>query len=755
MAKKVNLTRKNNYNSYSNYLYKSKKKPIIACIICVVILGIILAVFGIQMYHKNKIESAKTSVKKFASELCELTLVNNPYSDDDFDGLTNADEEKYNTNSLNTDTDGDGVKDGDEIALGLDPLNPDTDGDGILDGVEVIAKLDPKSNMTDGIDDLTREFTYECTVGEITAKISGNAFIYGTLIEKIKLIGFSANSSIITEAYEIYNENSFTSCIISFNVDKKYIGSDISIYKFDVNHGGFEKIKSTSNGDGTISAEITQYGTYMVAENSTISQEAQTRIHFLIDNSGSMYPEEIIPNSPENDVDFKRLDFAKELIEKFDDSYTVAISKFTKDYTFMQDFTSDKKVLNSTLDSIKTWDEDFNGTYIQSSLEKCMESFETTDEKTVNIIILITDGDSTEDTKPDVDYISNLAKEKNIIIITVSIGNNIDKTILNDIAKKTDGKYYSASDANLLGDIHNQIVTALNYDKVLINESGVGYAMYDTGFVPSVNGYSFEDFKTTNSDTMSFGLCTFARDWFTKNLSLKMSPLENEGGSCDGYDLTGTDFEKNLSKGKNLREFSFIAVTTTRFTDPATYLDFEDSKGTAFEVLDKVRNEALSKGWVEKRYAFKEKILDKDAANFLVLDLKNQYDNIVESYSRDEAEFYKAIDALNLKYSNTSSIGVSLNSGFSTLTNQLSDGIPAVLTIDGKYAVNAISIVRNASNPSEYVLKVYDPRYKDRTSEIIIKKSVNVSVAKDGTIKQIGVGYTASIDGENVAVTIY
>ncbi len=755
MAKRINLTRKNNYNNYSNYLYKSRKKPITIGVVFVVVLGIILGIFGVQMYSKRKLVSAKSKVKTFASQIQQLSSKVDPYSDIDLDGLTNAEEEKYNTNYLNTDTDGDGLRDGDEVSLGLDPLNADTDNDGIPDGLEILAQLDPKSPTTDGIDDLTREFTYENTVDEITAEVKGDAFVYGTLLEKIKLIGFSANSSIITDAYEIYNDHGFNSCKITFDVDKKYIASDISVYKFDVNHGGFEKIQSTVNADGTVSANITQFGTYMVAESSTISQEAQTRIHFLIDNSGSMYPQEIIPNSPENDTDFKRLDFAKELIEKFDDSYTIAISKFTKDYTFMQDFTSDKKLLNATLDSIKTWDEDFNGTYIQSSLEKCMETFGETDGKTVNIIVLITDGDSTESTKPDVNYISQLAKEKNIIIITVSIGNNIDKTILSSIAKQTDGKYYSASDANLLGDIHNQIVTALNYDKVSISETGIGYAMYDTGFVPSVDGFSFEDYATSNSDTMSFGLCVFARNWFTKNLTTKMSPLTNDAGSCDGYDLTGTIFEKNLASGKKLREFSFIAVTTSRFIDPTRYLNFENSKGTTLSVLDDIKIEALSKGWSQKNYTLDSEIMGFKSVNFLALDVVGKYEDIEATYGKDEASFYKTIEALNLEYYNTSKIGVSLNTGFSSLSNQLADGIPAVLVIDGKYAVNAISLVRNAQNPSEYVLKVYDPRYKDRVTEVNIKKNVNLSVAKDGTVKHIGMGYSATIDGENVAVTIY
>ena len=43
--------------------------------------------------------------------------------------------------------------------------------------------------------------------------------------------------------------------------------------------------------------------------------------------------------SSENDVDFKRLEFAKNLIDKFESHYQVGICKFTGSYKKMVDFT--------------------------------------------------------------------------------------------------------------------------------------------------------------------------------------------------------------------------------------------------------------------------------------------------------------------------------------------------------------------------------------------------------------------------------
>lgn len=44
--------------------------------------------------------------------------------DEDNDGLTNADEDRYGTNKNNPDTDGDGFKDGDEVKAGYNPRGP-------------------------------------------------------------------------------------------------------------------------------------------------------------------------------------------------------------------------------------------------------------------------------------------------------------------------------------------------------------------------------------------------------------------------------------------------------------------------------------------------------------------------------------------------------------------------------------------------------------------------------------------------------
>jgi len=68
-------------------------------------------------------------------------------TDNDLDGLTDKEEEKYNLNKDSVDTDGDGLLDEAELnRFNTDPKKKDTDGDGYLDGVEVRNGYNPNGS---------------------------------------------------------------------------------------------------------------------------------------------------------------------------------------------------------------------------------------------------------------------------------------------------------------------------------------------------------------------------------------------------------------------------------------------------------------------------------------------------------------------------------------------------------------------------------------------------------------------------------
>ena len=767
MAKNI-MTRKQSIN-YEKYLYKSHKAPIIAGIFTIIVLVVLVLIIVYQITEKSKLEKYQTIVKQIDADTRVMSVISDSDRDDDSDGITNKDEEAKGTNPFTPDTDGDGISDENEISLGTDPLNPDSDNDGVSDGYELMAGLDPSEKWSDGSTmDSERIFSIKKTCGDLTADMKGTAHIYGAVVDTINLVSFNANTAIVSDVYEIYGTQMFDSCTLTFKLsDESFVENGLSVFRFNTENNVFEAVKSTvDSSTKTVSAEINAYGTYVVGMGQTINAVAETRVHFLIDNSGSMYSKDVLASSPENDVKFKRLDFAEDLIEKFDESYQCAVSKFTASYTLLQDFTSDKKALSDALDRIKNEDEYFNGTYIQSALMNCIDSFDSTDKKTVNIIVMLTDGDTTEETSPDIKKIAAAAEDKNIIILTVSIGNDIDKSVLKNIAEQTDGKYYSASDANALNDIHNQIVATLNYDKVTVendsNEiSGVGYMLYNTGFVPAVNGYSFADFRTNEADTVSFGLAVFARDWFTGNLNLSLGDTQpdDDGGkkySSDGYDLRDTTVEDDYKAKSGLRSLSFIAASTDRFTDCLTYLDFE-KKGETLSVKENIRSEALSKGLTVLSKPINNEELKWGTVQLLGIDTKNGIEKIETNYGKGEAEFYRAISCLNVYQWKDSSVTYALSDGdkcFDTIKDRLYDGVPAVVIIDGKRAANAVALIRDANSPDTYILRVYDAMNVDLTKDIVIRKYAGAEFAKDGSIKEYKNFYKATMDGEEISLAI-
>ena len=64
-------------------------------------------------------------------------------TDEDTDGLTNAQEAELGTDPANPDSDGDGLFDGPELAVGTDPTLYDSDGDGFGDNQEAAGGSDP------------------------------------------------------------------------------------------------------------------------------------------------------------------------------------------------------------------------------------------------------------------------------------------------------------------------------------------------------------------------------------------------------------------------------------------------------------------------------------------------------------------------------------------------------------------------------------------------------------------------------------
>lgn len=242
---------------------------------------------------------------------------------------------------------------------------------------------------------------------------------------------------------------------------------------------------------------------------------------------------------------------------------------------------------------------------------------------------MLTDGESDEFNPASVSSLANTAKDKDIIVLTVGLGRDVDRDWLQELAYSTGGKYYSASDANALNDVYKQIVTTLNYDIVTYtnaDDNVRGYSLYNTGFDPKVNGFSFKNFRTTTTASVDFGMAVMARDWYLGNVKTSLGDIAPSDKSdikvnAAGYDISGTDFGKQYDERVPLSKITSDLFAGT-YSDVTKYLDYSCT-GDILTLNDDYKYDSKNKGWVKDVTKIsggnlrwkKVELLDMDIAN--------------------------------------------------------------------------------------------------------------------------------------------
>lgn len=772
MAVDKDLMTKDEYRKYRKETLKKRAKIFgVLAVILAALFGVI-HIFG-NMREKQEQDRIKNLISGISTDA--LTLASDYYisDDDDSDGVNNGTEEKLLTNYQEKDTDRDGICDGDEVKAGTDPTKSDTDGDGVLDGYELIMGLDPLKSSSDGAtSDSLRMFNIEREYGSASLTVSGSANLADTVFDKLDLVGFKNNMGIVSDAMSFYTDYTFTAAKITFRLDSKELKSrgiaaeSLSVYRFNPDTQSFEITESVLDASASeISADITECATYLVGIQKVIDEPPVMRVQLLIDNSGSMYPEEMCRGSEENDVEFKRLDLSKNIIDMLSSDSLVGISKFTADYTELVDFTSDRSKLTKALDRIKTDEEHFNGTDFQTAIMGAINEFGVSGSGNYsNMIIMLCDGNSDDEYTVDPDKIVSAAKDKNVLVLMIGLGQSVNAQRMQEIAEGTGGRYYTAANAEALDEVFKQIETTFNYDITSYgNEGKSGFSIANTGFVPANNGFMFKNFRTTSSNGTCFGMAMFARDWYTGSLPLKLDNYKPETSSklvyeAGGYDLSGTDVGEAYKKSANLHTIDVQAVKNSEFSDLTSYLDFETQDTTILPVKSDLLTKAKASGFGTVNYDIMDLGLDWKYAQLLAIDVKGNAAAIEAAYGKSEAELYKALLRYHvLQWEDTDNCRYRMSDGrecFDRLQELLLDGVPAVIMLNGNHAVNAIALIQDADCPRRFILQIYDSNYPDEIREIIVEKTVTGSFDTSGT-GSIEYSYVAVYDSETVSVALY
>lgn len=394
-------------------------------------------------------------------------------SNEDFDedGLTNIDEIQNGLDPTSKDSDSDLISDSDEINIyKTNPLNSDTDGDGVIDGLEIECGTDPNNAETQFESEATTGDINDLTPVSVSAKVITNADGAGTIsIEEVN----STDNPLISEsiagylgsAYDFSTEGVIKSAEITFNYDTELgnIGDDFQprIYYINEETGEFEELPNQTVINGKVTATTTHFSTYILLNkvefdkvwdsdiktpgNGNESLQTTLDIAFVIDSSGSM---------DWNDSNGLRKQLTKDFISKMRDDDRAAIIDFDRSTYVYTEFTSDKEILNKSVNKIDS----NGGTIIYNGIRAALNEFDkistSDDSDKLKIMFVLTDGldDVSGYTRDMYTDISSEALSKNIQIYTIGLGSGVDSDLLKLVAETSNGKYYFATTATDLSE---------------------------------------------------------------------------------------------------------------------------------------------------------------------------------------------------------------------------------------------------------------------------------------------------------------
>lgn len=749
------------------------------------IVGIVamVAIYMFSLLYSKSL--ADDEIQMLESRL--LTMKGNSLSSNitEIDGISLSQRENLGLSDFLCDSDSDGLSDAYELNVTkTDPLKTDSDGDGVSDGIEVKASLDPNNPKTNGTDE-DGKLSMTATVGskDVTAEVKGTPDIYKCYIEEYKNNSMAGTPGMLGSVYQFYAPDIDEGTITFTYTDEelnKWSGdpNSLSVFWYNSTDGKFDMLNSIIDTEKkTVSTKVTESGIFALGDTGVVTaEEYDTNIFFLIDNSGSMYPEAMCAGSEENDIDFKRLDLANSLMETIEGDVNYGLAKFTATYTQLSNLTSDKAAVSAQLESIKSSRESFNGTEIAASLSKAVKVFKDTAPADRNYILLLTDGmPTTINPAAEKAAIDSLNAE-NVSVFVIGLGKYVDSDYLTNIAESTNGMYFQVSNADALQATVSKISSFLDYGIVQTGNEGYEpqegeeipvsdmFMIADTGFSTKKDALAYKDFRTSyDTDGTGFGVAEFMSRYYTGNLELTASDYTVDGKTVKGYDLRNfplfTDGKADLRNFhiqmldkyneylslENKWDFKNIKDNVLLFSDEAREFVQENGFGTVSVKFDSSAHE-LQQSNTDKflRYITFQTIRDFEVFQCAVLD------NSV--YTGDDLELLNAFIYLHnlhlrddCKVYNLSTDG---SAAFEMLSYLMKTGEPVVMTIDNT-VVNAVRLLREIDDPNKFTLEVYDANYPDRLKTVILTRTPVLTQA--GSDYQ----YRAKFNDKDVMLSFY
>jgi hypothetical protein len=759
------------YKRRKKVLDIDEKKSLITTVVGLVVVAV-LVYLGLGFYvHTTNNQAFEDIIK--AIDPPNLTQVIDISVPDP--SVKTAEKNSYGLSVYLVDSDNDGLSDHFELDRGYAPALSDTDGDGMPDGAEFLAGTDPRSVSTNGIEnDSAREYSYDIELGEASLSVSGSWLIYEADLTEYP-ISFTNRPGVVGGVYEVVLPAGIPSANISFDLSRldtsKWSGDTaFAIYSYNAEDGKFKKLSSTSEGD--IISAVAGSGVYFAAADGVITDNPGLNIMFVIDNSGSMYSSDLVDGSEENDLEFRRLDFAEDLIDKMGETANFGVSKFTLSYHLLAAISEDDDAAHNALETIRKGSENWDGTEISQSIISAVKQFEDHPADR-NFIIVITDGLPTNYNRDNETRAIDICKENNISIITIGLGKKIDSQFLSEAAENTGGVYYQAVNNSSFESITDKIAEFLSADRNTKapqmpdngeseSASAVDVIMLaDSGFSIEEDGLSFADIATSDDKNGSdLGVAFINKYYYAGILPLTASPYTaNDRSEISGYSLAESEF---FASGKaNLSEYELPSVLAYgRYAAVKTKWDFNNiTDGVAplsKDALAAATDDLF--GYVNFPYSYDGSSSSAPVLRAITFRHNTPFSEYTAAVidtsklSGEEQQVYAAINYYNNFNQKPGvymySFGVNGKTAFEKLQSELTLGRPSVLVADGR-VYNAAKLSRMRNDGTSFIIEAYDPASKS-TSPVYIY--LHATRLLDGSG---GFQYTASMNKSDTDIGLY
>ncbi len=670
------------------------------------------------------------------------------------------------------DSDKDGLSDHYEINVsGTDPANRDSDGDGIPDGAEIYAGLDPLT-----ADDESVPVSVRIETDGAYADIEGTPRNATATIDKVTNNSITGAAGIIGSPYEFYTAYAMQSCKLTISytdemAEKWDVSPDgIFMYKFDSDDLSFKRLDSFNDKEAkTVSADIDSIGIYALGAGEYVEKEQKSRIFFLIDNSGSMYPEEQCPGSEENDVNFKRLDFASDVIDTLGDKAEYGAAQFTGTYTKLSSVTSDREAVKTQIDGVRTSDTFFDGTDIAGAVSAAAKELGN-DPDDKNYIILLTDGYPTDSTPEKEAEALEILTENNITVFTIGLGKRIDADYLSNMSETASGQYYQVSNASALERICGKIDSFMSYNKTAVTpvagEENIDvYIIADSGFNADKDSMAYNNFRTDFSETgTDYGIAELTRRYFTGELELKAEGYKNsDGEDIPGYDLSGIE---QLADGKpDLVDLKINFLENyNKYLAIENKWDYHSSSSGLLKYNSNAQDFILNNNMTVSVMPYTVKLPDLDRwiemlqkITFQKLPEFSSYECAVLNSTLHEGNDKAMLDAFRYmqnihnctEKTDVYDFGYDGKQAYEYLRTELSMGNPVVISAGGA-ALNAVRLMRESENTNKLILEAYDCNKPGVVTYISILRTPVYDGGKTPYYQ-----YSASVDGKDVPLLLY